>query len=274
MTGIIDFHVHIFAKGEYQPWARELVEQSLGQDFASIVDQMFTPEAMRNLLQAHGIQYAVGIGEQNPMTCGTCDNDFVAQFCHDSGVLIPFASVNPFVVPEPAKEVERAVRELGCRGLKLYPTYQYYYPNDPLMYPVYAKAEKLGIPVMIHTGTSTFRGTKTKYGDPLWIDDIAVDFPDLKIVQAHSGRGFWYDRAFFLTRLHKNVYMEISGLPPNNLLSYFPEFERNADKIIFGSDWPALRDIKGNIAGIRALPLKERTKDKILGENAAKILGL
>ncbi|MFB0536488.1 MAG: amidohydrolase family protein, partial [Anaerolineae bacterium] len=85
---------------------------------------------------------------------------------------------------------------------------------------------------------------------------------------------FWYDRAFFLARLHEHVYMEITGLPPQKLLVYFPELEKLADKVIFGSDWPAVTDIAANIAAIRRLPLAEETKDKILGGNAARLLGL
>jgi hypothetical protein len=91
---------------------------------------------------------------------------------------------------------------------------------------------------------------------------------------AHSGRGFWYDRAYFLTRLHANIHMEVSGLPPQKLLTYFPELERVADKVIFGSDWPGMPHIKRNIELIRGLPLKEETKEKILGGNAARILGI
>jgi hypothetical protein len=127
---------------------------------------------------------------------------------------------------------------------------------------------------MIHTGSSIFRGSRLKYGDPLYIDDVAVDFPNLVIVMAHSGRGFWYERAFFLAKLHENVYMEISGLPPQKLLTYFPDLEKLADKVIFGSDWPGMPDIRRNIEVIRGLPLTESTKEKILGENAARILGL
>jgi predicted TIM-barrel fold metal-dependent hydrolase len=89
----------------------------------------------------------------------------------------------------------------------------------------------------------------------------------------HSGRGFWYEEAFLLSRLHKNLYMEISGLPPKRLLTYYPEFERNADKIIFGSDWPGL-EIKANIEDIRNLPLKEASIEKILGGNATRLLNL
>ena len=103
---------------------------------------------------------------------------------------------------------------------------------------------------------------------------MAVDFPDLKIVMAHSGRGFWYDRAFFLARMHENVYMELAGLPPTRLLEYFPELERNADKVIFGSDWPGMPYIKRNIELILKLPLRASTFEKILGGNAARVLGL
>ena len=130
------------------------------------------------------------------------------------------------------------------------------------------------MPVMMHTGSSIFRGARLKYGDPLCLDDVCVDFPDLTVIMAHSGRGFWYDRAFFLSRLHRNLYMEISGLPPQRLLEYFPELERNADKIIFGSDWPGMPHVGRNIELIRKLPLREDTIDKILGGNAARILGL
>ncbi len=154
------------------------------------------------------------------------------------------------------------------------PTYAHYYPNDASLYPMYALAEERGIPVMFHTGSSVFRGSKMKFGDPLLLDDLAVDFPDLTLVQVHSGRGFWYDRAAFLARIHPNMYMEIAGLPPKKLLTYFPELERLADKVLFGSDWPGLPSLKQNIGDVRALPIAEGAKAKILGGNAARLLGL
>jgi len=76
---------------------------------------------------------------------------------------------------------------------------------------------------------------------------------------SHGGRGFWYGRAFFLAGLHENVYMDIIGLSPQNLLKYFPDLERNADKIVFGSDWPGIIDIKKNVAAIPDLPLSKST---------------
>jgi predicted TIM-barrel fold metal-dependent hydrolase len=160
------------------------------------------------------------------------------------------------------------------RGIKLMPGYQGYHANDRQMYPIYARAEEWQIPVLVHTGSSIFRGFRLRYANPLDLDDVAVDFPNLTIVMAHSGRGVWYDEAFFLARLRENVFMEVAGLPPQKLLDYFPELERLADKVIFGSDFPGGPDIKKNIDAVRALPLRDETKEKILGGNAARILGL
>jgi len=109
---------------------------------------------------------------------------------------------------------------------------------------------------------------------PSFFDDIAVDFPDLKIVLVHGGRGFWYDRALFLARLHSNIYLEIAGLPPQNLLQYFPELDKITDKVIFGSDWPGVPSIKKNIEIIKQLPFGAEAIDNILGGNAAKLINL
>ena len=271
---VIDFHIHIAQPEHYHPWVIEWMQTLVKEDFLEYLRRHLSPEGLREILRESGVDYAVVLAEVSPITTGVTTNEYVAEFCRGSDRLIPFANINPFTVARPAQELERCVKELGFRGLKLYPTYQYFYPNDPLLYPVYAKAQELGIPVMFHTGSSVFRGSRLKYGDPLYLDDVAVDFPDLVIVQAHSGRGFWYDRAAFLARLHPNVYMEVSGLPPHKLLDYFPELERLADKVIFGSDWPGVPGIKANIEAIRALPISEEAKAKILGENAARILGI
>ncbi|MDY0042749.1 MAG: amidohydrolase family protein, partial [Desulforhabdus sp.] len=162
----------------------------------------------------------------------------------------------------------------GFRGLKLYPTYQYYYPNEPMLYPLYAKAQELNIPISLHIGSSIFTGSRLKYGDPIYLDDVAVDFPDLVLLQCHSGRPFWYEKSFALARLHKNLYLEISGLPPKKLLHYFPELERIAHKVIYGSDWPGVPTIKENVEAIRELPISEEARRKILGENGARLLSL
>ena len=269
----IDFHMHAGLYHDLHPWVMEWIKTQL-QDPEEYVQAVLTPEGIVSYLDQNGVDYAVALAELSPVTTGMMSNEGVIELCQGIDRLIPFCNVNPFLVADLAGELERYVTEMGFRGLKLYPTYQHFYANDSRLYPLYAKAQELGIPVMLHTGSSIFKGARLKYGDPLYIDDVAVDFADLTLLMVHSGRGFWYDRAYFLAKLHVNVYMEISGLPPQKLLDYFPELERVADKVIFGSDWPGMPHIKRNIDMIRNLPLREETKEKILGGNAARILGI
>ena len=271
---IIDFHVHT---ARYQSMTRswlDLLRQQWGDRLDWMIRTYSSPEAFLGLMDEGGIDYAVVLAELAPITTGISDNENVAEFCSKSPRLIPFASINPYTSSRPTEELERLVRDQGFQGLKLYPTYQLYYPNDSMIYPLYAKAQELGIPVMLHIGSSVFAGSRLKYGDPIYLDDVAVDFSELILIQCHSGRPFWYDKALGLARIHKNVYMEISGLPPQMLLNYFPELERIADKVIYGSDWPGVPTIKENIQALKGLTISEDSKRKILGANAARLLGI
>lgn len=268
---IIDFHIHIGLKEHWHPWVNELFKNVNPQLYENFDDVMI-PDGLEVFLKSQKVDYAVILAENSPITTGIVSNEFVRNFCQEKDMFIPFASIDPKTEEEPAQKLRKLVEDEGFKGLKLYPSYQQYYPNDELVYPLYEEAQSLNIPVLVHTGSSIFRGSRLKYANPLLLDDVAVDFPDLKIVMAHSGRGLWYKEAFFLSRLHKNIYMEISGLPPKNLLSYFPNLEENADKVIFGSDWPGIASIKDNIEAVNALPLQSSTKEKILGKNANTVL--
>ncbi|MDD4170556.1 MAG: amidohydrolase family protein [Desulfotomaculaceae bacterium] len=270
---VIDFHIHPIYYEKYCKDAEDFVKKIHNvENLLVLFEKYREPAGFTRYLSENGVDYGVILAELSPVTTGICSNEYVYEFCRGQERLIPFAHVNPYLVSDGGRELKRLVTEMGFRGLKMYPTYNYFYPNEPLVYPIYAKAEELGIPVLFHTGSSVFQGARLKYGDPQFFDDVAIDFPDLNLLMAHSGRGYWYDRAFFLSRLHKNLYMEISGLPPQKLLDYFPDLERNADRVIFGSDWPTVASIKANIEAIRRLPLKEETKEKILGGNAARLL--
>ncbi|MEK7439797.1 MAG: amidohydrolase family protein [Chloroflexota bacterium] len=282
---LIDVHVHVSRREHERPWVLEFIEsQSDGNVWAKI-DRVLTPTTFRPFLQENGIDWAVALAEDSPATVGVTPHEYVADLCAKAnaqpdpatgarGKIIPFASLNPFTVNDLALELEKLVKEFGFRGFKAYPVYQHHYMNDIRMYPLYAKAQELGVPMLVHTGSSVFKGARIKYGDPLHLDDVAIDFPNLTIMMAHSGRPFWYEQAFWLARQHKNVYMELSGLPGKKLLEYFPELERNADKIVYGSDWPGNPYIRRNVDAILSLPLKDETKEKILWKNAEKILGV
>ena len=270
---VIDFHLHIGKKEDWHPWVISYLKEInpyLFQNFETLMK----PDSLEEYLANEGVTYGVILAEDSPLTTGVVKNSYVHDFCRGHKCFIPFASINPKTSSNPEEMLEKCIVEMGFKGLKLYPTYQHFFPNQKDVYPIYEKALELNIPIMFHTGSSIYKNSKLKYGDPLHLDEVAADFPDLKIVMAHSGRGFWYDRAFFISKIHKNLYMEISGLPPQKLLHYFPELEKNADKVIFGSDWPGVKGIKKNIDMICTLPLMDSTIEKILYRNAEKVLGI
>src|SRR5690606_916940 len=176
---------------------------------------------------------------------------------------------------DPPALLRRYLEEGPVYGLKLYPSYQYFYPNERRVYPLYELCAEYGIPVLLHVGTSVLPGTRLKYCDPIHLDDVAVDFPEVPIVMAHGGRGWWYDACATLAVRHRNVYIDVTGLVPSKLLEHFPGLERLADKVVFGSDWPAMPRSPGeNAAAIERLGLSEAALEKILFRNAARLLRL
>jgi predicted TIM-barrel fold metal-dependent hydrolase len=282
---IIDFHVHLSLPEHAHPWVMDWMRANFSGNLDTFVDQKLTPEGIRAYLQENNIDYAVGLAEVSPITTGWTGNEFVGEMCAkanslpdpDSGPrgrLVPFASINPFVVNDLAAELTRVVEDFDFKGIKVYPPYQHHYPNDTRMYPLYAKAQEFGLPVLVHTGSSVFKGARIKYGNPLLLDDVAIDFPELIILMAHSGRPFWYEQAFWMARQHPNVYMEVSGLPAKKLMEYFPRLEEIPHKVVYGSDWPGNPDLQRNVKAIQELPISEESKQAILHDNATKILNL
>jgi predicted TIM-barrel fold metal-dependent hydrolase len=268
----IDFHIHIGLKEHWHDWVHDY-QKSSGSDFYKRYDELIVPEKFAEYLKRRHIAKAVILPDICPITTGVVTNEYVMEFCEGQDIFIPFCTVNPSLTTHPDQDVRRYF-QLGAKGIKLYPSYNHFYPNERRLYPMYAIAQEEQLPILVHTGSSVFKGTKIKYADPIFLDEVATDFPDLVLLMAHGGRGIWYDRAFFLSRLHPYLYLEISGLPPKNLLNYFPDMENNIDKFVYGSDWPAVQTIASNIDAIKKLPLKEASVKKILYENAAKILGL
>jgi predicted TIM-barrel fold metal-dependent hydrolase len=270
---VIDFHTHYVSRRWLNATWLNFLESINPEFYAEIDSYSSDVELFTSHLKAEGVKYAVVLPECAPATTGNVPTEEVIEYCRGQDGLIPFTSLNPNVHPDLVSKLEFYVKDCGIKGVKLHPSYQFFYPNEARLYPLYAKAQEFGIPIIFHIGSSIFKGTRLKYCDPIHLDDVAVDFPDLTIVMAHSGRGFWYNQCFFLSRLHKNVYMDITGLPPQNLLSYFPDLEKNREKIIFGSDWPTIpTSIGKNIEAIKSLPLSDNTIEAILFRNAYKIL--
>ncbi len=241
------------------------------------------PRAFLDHLDSVGVERACLINYVAPEILGFTEsvNEFVSDFAKaDRRRLVPFGSVHPRRTKNPKRDVERLASKLEIGGLKIHPPHQLFAANAyadgklPALRTIYRTAERIGMPVMVHTGTSVFPGARSKYGDPMTLDDVALDFPDLTILMAHGGRPLWCDTAFYLLRRHPNMYLDISSIPPRRLLEWFPRLEEVADKVLFGSDWPGpgIPGIREELEAFRALPLAESAKERILRTNAARIL--
>lgn len=204
------------------------------------------------------------------------------------GSVSPIDSKNRFNKSS-LKDLERAVDEYGLLGIKLAPTYCHYYPDDAKIYPLYEKAEELNAIVMFHQGGTFLPNAPLKYAHPSLLDEVAADFPDLKIVIAHMGDP-WYDETVFMLQKHPNVYADISALcgRPTTLaftLAKAKEAGRAAfGKLFFGTDYPGVcRPRKNYVKWLKTdlrqimekagwSTLREEEIDALLGKNAISLL--
>ena len=194
--------------------------------------------------------------------------------------LIPFASVDPNDGAS-AVALLNDLFDAGARGLKLHPSVQRFLPNDPVHYPLYETAAARRLPVIVHTGQTGIgaglpggRGIKLRYSDPMLLDDVAADFPDLVLVLAHPSVP-WQDAAISIATHKANVFIDLSGWSPK----YFPpQLVRAAGgplkrKLLFGSDYPALTPDRW-LADFAGLDLKDDVRQLILKDNAIHAFGL
>ncbi|MFQ5904128.1 MAG: amidohydrolase family protein [Candidatus Binatia bacterium] len=189
---------------------------------------------------------------------------------------IGFASFDPNTSREAVDEVEHAIKGLGFAGVKTIAQNVELFYNDLHDYPIYEKVQELGIPILFHTGPS-FLQTRSQYGDPMTIDDVAIDFPNMKIILAHMGMQGYMDAHSLLVR-HPNVYADLSFWPLHpsyrSLIPWSLLEETVPEKILMGSDFPVGQSPGEAVQAVRSLPVSEGFKSQILGENAARLLGL
>jgi hypothetical protein len=208
-------------------------------------------------------------------------NDDVAQFAAENrDIAIPFASLDPHRGTEAVAEARRLVSSGAVRGLKLHPPLQQFSPDDRLAYPLYEVFAEARLPVLFHTGHSGIGtgmsggGIRLKYGNPMPIDDVAVDFPDLPIILAHPSFP-WQDEAISIC-LHKpTVYIDLSGWSPKYFSPTLVQYANTLlkHKVLFGSDYPLLTPDRW-LADFEKAGFKDEVKPLILKENAVKLFGL
>jgi len=197
----------------------------------------------------------------------------------NSDVLIPFASIDPAKGRVGAREARNLIENYGIKGFKFHPTMQGFYPNDRMAYPLYEAIAEAGSIALFHTGQTGVgsgmrggNGMRLKYSNPMYIDDVAVDFPDMKIILAHPSFP-WQEEALSVATHKPNVYIDLSGWSPK----YFPPILVRyvntllQDKMLFGSDWPAILPDRW-LADFEQLEIKPNVRPTILKENARRLL--
>lgn len=279
MPRAIDLHVHLPTE--------EWLQQSLGPHLPA-TEAYFRQPVRRRTIEQVAEEYAerdvLGVvldwDDESVTGRGWMGNEWLASLAERfPGVLMGFGSVDPHG-PD-AQDALRRVADLGLPGLKFHPTMQRFDPADERFYPLWERAQELGLVALFHTGTCGIAagtpgagGTKIRYSHPRFLDDVGADFPGLTLIAAHFGFP-WYEEALAIALHKSNVYIELSGWAPGYLP---PPVKREAGRrlsgrTLFGSDYPFI-PLDRWFAEFEDLGYGDEAKRRILHDNAAALLGL
>jgi uncharacterized protein len=209
-------------------------------------------------------------------------NDEVAELvAQNNDVMIPFASIDPARGKMGVREARRLIEEYGVRGFKFHPSVQGFFPNDRIAYPLYEVIAEYKLPALFHTGQTGIgagmpggAGIRLKYSNPMYLDDVAADFPDMPIILAHPSFP-WQEEALAVATHKPQVYIDLSGWSPKYFPPILVQYANTLlkDKMLFGSDFPLITPDRW-LNDFAKLPIKDDVRPKILKDNAIKLLGL
>jgi hypothetical protein len=273
---LVDAHVHVPHLGTLAPawvdWARQFGPPGILEEVWR-PDGTPDPAALARHMAEQGVDVALLFCEYSPKATGYQRfDDLLPLVEHDPRRFRPVANVNPHLHHPIARELTRQL-DLGAAALKIHPVHGGFRADDAMMYPAYGVLVERGVPLVVHCGTSSFPGSTNAFADPVLLDAVLRDFPDLQVVLAHGGRGWWYDAAAFLAVSRPNVWIELSGLPPKRLPEYYGRFDlaRLARKFVYGTDWPGVPGQAANARAVAALDIPEDVLPLVLGGNALNI---
>jgi uncharacterized protein len=278
----IDVHAHAEISAAGHPSLSAELEAAKGEYFKAQGPPPTIPEMAAYYRERRIAAVVFTVDAQAATGHPPISNEEVAAACAEHpDVLIPFASVDPWRGKAAARAARRLVAEHGVRGFKFHPSLQGFYPNDRMAYPLYEVIEQFGVPTLFHTGQTGIGagakgggGIRLKYSNPMCLDDVAVDFPDLSIILAHPSFP-WQDEALAIATHKPGVYIDLSGWSPK----YFPsQLVRYANtllkhKVLFGSDFPVIMPDRW-LADFAKLDIKPDVRPLILKKNAARLLKL
>jgi predicted TIM-barrel fold metal-dependent hydrolase len=276
----IDFHVHL-PTPEWLDVSMKGYIEAAESYFRSKVAKRSLDELARDYEELDMVAVLLAWDAETATGRPRVPNELVAQACRDHPeTFVGFGSVDPLKGGRAVAELD-GIAELGLKGVKLHPSLQAFAPDDERHWPLYARAEELGLVLLFHTGTSGIgagqpggQGIRLDYARPIRLDAAAASFPDLKIIAAHFG--YPWHLELLAMALHKtNISIDISGWAPR----YIPaEVMRDMkgrlqDQFLFGSDYPFLQP-KRCLEELSGLDLPEAVLQKVLLDNGRRLLGL
>jgi hypothetical protein len=222
------------------------------------------------------------VDHERGMGLRNISNEEIAESAaENSDVAIPFASIDPARGKMGVREARRLIKDYGVRGFKFHPTVQAFFPNDHDAYPLYEVIAEAKLPAIFHTGQTGIGagmpgggGLRLKYSNPIYLDDVAADFPDMPIILAHPSVP-WQDEALSVATHKPNVYIDLSGWSPKyfepKLIQYANTLLKH--KVLFGTDNPVISPDRW-LADFEKIDIRPEVRPLIMKENAAKLLGL
>jgi predicted TIM-barrel fold metal-dependent hydrolase len=277
-VSVIDAHVHVAVRS-----GLKLADGQWQAGFpAGAVAGLYDPDGrprpavFADYLAAEGVDRALLFAEYSPRVTGwQLIEDLLPFAAYDPDRFALVANVNPHVHFPVLAEARRQLG-LGAVAVKLHPVHGGFPLDLPELHRLYEHCESISLPVIVHAGTSNFPGAQNRYADLTPAVDLVRDFPGVRWVLAHGGRGWQYDVAAVLAQTYDNVWIDIAGLPPHRLPDYYARHSlpRLAARFVFGSDWPGVPGIARNIAAVRALRLPDEVTAAVLAGNAERLYRL
>ena len=273
---LVDVHLHPARRSTVKPawhvWSGPFASIDHFYGDGDEVD----PARFDDYLAAEGVDKALVLAEYSPKVTGVQPiEDMLPLVAHNPARIGIIGNLNPHLHYPIDEEWQRQI-DLGAVGLKVHPVHGGFAANDRALYPAYEMCQSLGLPVVVHCGTSIFPGSANSYADPVLLDDVLRDFRHLDVVLAHGGRGWWYDAAAFLALMNEHVWIDLAGLPPSRLTQYYArhDWRRLSRRMIFGTDWPAMPGIAANASAVGSLCPDEETAALVLAGNAVRVYRL
>ena len=243
-----------------------------------------TPDETAAYYRERGIAAVIwGVDAQatNGSRPGAVENDELLEAaCRNADVLIPFVMVDPWRGRAGVRDAERLIAA-GARGFKFHPPAQAFWPNDRKFYELYEVLDAHRVPALFHTGQTAVGqgapgggGIRQKYGNPMPLDDLAVDFPDMPIIMAHPSFP-WQDEALSIAVHKPQVYIDLSGWSPKYFSAQLVQYANTLlkHKTLFGTDHPMITADRW-LGDFEQAPFRDEVRPLILKDNAARLLGL